>query len=460
MPEAADPRVNVAPGRVLVDVTTLVQSVGPAHGITRLLGKLLQELALRVPKLILCAYDQRRRRFRLLRTEPASFASMLSATDATENLQIGRPEAFLTPLYDGRRTVASRMYFALSVEKRAAARSSFLHAAIAANGIGKLIRAPRRAPMSKIAFADNIVFLSSDLLLQWGALWGCHGIVDELRRVAITARVVSLIYDFLPILRPEFFDQRMAARFLSWSLATLEASRHIVVISRTTQNDLSQVASQFQTVCPPTSVLRLGDDALAVPPQTIDPQIAAIADRPFVLCLGTMEIRKNHRLLYQVWRSLAQDEVTPRLLIVGQRGWLTDETEALFLHDRTLHEHVVIIRGAGDATAAWLLSRALFTVYPSFYEGWGLPVAESLYSGRIVVASDCQAAHEAGQGLAFHLPCDDVPRWTDLIRTLFQDSAQRARLEADIAQRMVRQLWTQTGIDLAETIRALQNTAA
>lgn len=450
---------DVAAGRIVFDVTTLLAARGPAHGITRLVGETLGALVASVPRLALCAYDQGRRRFRAVQGDPRELLAAMAASSERAALEIEEPRAELHPIGDPSPGLLTRAYFALPHEMRVAARRSVSNLGLALSDARRMVR-PVSAGLSRtntterrVKLGATIDFTSRDVLFQGGALWGSHGIAEELRRLkAGHVQIVSLVYDMIPILRPEFFDPTMAGRFLGWALATLTTSEHVVAISETTRRDVGTVAARYDLACPRLSVLRLGDDGLGLAPETIDPAVSALADKPFVLCLGTLEIRKNHRLLHQVWRRLSHDDAAPRLVIVGQHGWLAEETEALLRRDRAVARNIALVRGASDRHVAWLLSRALFTVYPSFYEGWGLPVAESLAAGRIVVASDVPAVREAGQGLALHLPPDDVPQWAETIRSLRRDADRRRRIEADIAARFTTRTWAQAASDLAQTI--------
>jgi glycosyltransferase involved in cell wall biosynthesis len=85
-----------------------------------------------------------------------------------------------------------------------------------------------------------------------------------------------------------------------------------------------------------------------------------------------------------------------------------------------------------DDELAWLYRNCLFTAYPSLYEGWGLPISESLSFGKLCIASNGRAMEEAGRGLCLHLNPADVDQWERSIRTLLIDPARRAELEMKI----------------------------
>ncbi|MHA4875417.1 glycosyltransferase, partial [Enterococcus faecium] len=84
----------------------------------------------------------------------------------------------------------------------------------------------------------------------------------------------------------------------------------------------------------------------------------------------------------------------PDLVCVGGRGWLNDHVYAALDRDPELAEKVRIISGLTDSHLALLYSTCLFTVYLSTYEGWGLPVTESLCYGKVPLLSDTSSLPE------------------------------------------------------------------
>ena len=84
-------------------------------------------------------------------------------------------------------------------------------------------------------------------------------------------------------------------------------------------------------------------------------------------------------------------------------------------HDPAVRDSVVVRHDVSDAALAWLYRECAFTLYPSFYEGWGLPVSESLAHGKFCIASTAPALVEAGQGLTKHIDPLDFVAWKSAI---------------------------------------------
>jgi hypothetical protein len=125
-------------------------------------------------------------------------------------------------------------------------------------------------------------------------------------------------------------------------------------------------------------------------------------DRPFVLCVGAIHARKNHRLLYDVWLRLAarMGEACPHLVLVGGVAWNGHDVRARAARrcaDQRAGQHP--LDDVDDAALDWLYAHCSSTVYPSLHEGWGLPVAESLRHGKLCLAADTSSVPEIAPGL-------------------------------------------------------------
>jgi glycosyltransferase involved in cell wall biosynthesis len=182
---------------------------------------------------------------------------------------------------------------------------------------------------------------------------------------------------------------------------------------------------------------------LGVEPLWLDPPEGAAASlavdddgRPYFLTLGTIEGRKNHILLLRVWRDLAAalGDRCPRLVIVGQRGWQCGEATALLDNSPVLRPHVTELPACGDAALLSLMAGATALLFPSFAEGYGLPLVEALAVGTPVIASDLPVFREIAGDIVTTLDPRDMPGWYAAVRDFaMPGSAERAAQLARIA---------------------------
>lgn len=234
---------------------------------------------------------------------------------------------------------------------------------------------------------------------------------------------VFFLHDLIPIQFPEFNRPREPLRHKA-RLETI--SRHascVLVNSQATASSLRGFLGDASHRVPPMQVAPLGIE------RGFD-QSASISltqGRPYFLVIGTIEPRKNHALILEVWRRWVREDSqgAARLVVVGRRGWLNQPVfNALERED--LSRHVVECGGLSDNQIASLLAGARALLCPSFAEGFSLPVVEALASGTPVIASDIDAHREVHQGCAELLPANDASAWLGVVQAYSRpDSTDR-----------------------------------
>jgi glycosyltransferase involved in cell wall biosynthesis len=139
----------------------------------------------------------------------------------------------------------------------------------------------------------------------------------------------------------------------------------------------------------------------------------------YILFVSTIEPRKGHRMLLAAWRRLKRESVIQdygfKLALVGRPGWLVDD----LLADLAVEQEtgsLVVLSDIDDGELAAIYRDCAFCVFPSEYEGFGLPVVEAFQYGKAVVASTGGAVPEVVGGLMPCLDPKDVDAWTSTIR--------------------------------------------
>jgi glycosyltransferase involved in cell wall biosynthesis len=231
------------------------------------------------------------------------------------------------------------------------------------------------------------------------------------RVAALGARPAVMIHDLIPILHPEYCSPSAAAWHSARIMAILEHQAKVIVNSAATASDLNTFAEAIGHAAPATIVAPLGIETAfhACPPSTGAPEPPA---RPYFVCVGTLEPRKNLTFLLTLWRRLAETlgEDTPFLVLAGRRGW---ETEAILDHlDRSppIRRFVHEVSGLDDGALSMLLSGARALLSASVIEGFDLPVAEALAMATPVIASDIAAHRELAPEAQLLDPLDG-PAW-------------------------------------------------
>ena len=178
--------------------------------------------------------------------------------------------------------------------------------------------------------------------------------------------------------------------------------------------------------------------------------------KSFALCVGTVEIRKNHARLIQLWESLAREsgESLPKLVIAGKRGWQADEAlRALRRADDA--SPYLWVEAPTDEELVWLYSRASFTVFPSLAEGWGMPIGESLWFGKPCVASNTTSMPEVGGHLCSYGDPHHIDSFAAPIMRLVRDGDFYAQSVAAIKASPLR-TWDDAASDIATSVSGLR----
>ena len=221
---------------------------------------------------------------------------------------------------------------------------------------------------------------------------------------------VFMLHDVIPLERPELVsakDQRRhqrivdrAAQYASGLIASTAAAREAVLNALCLRG---RSAIPVETVPFPVAPVFLENDG---PDQDL-------REHDYFVVCGTIEPRKNHHLLLNVWRELVRQrgQDAPKLLIVGSPGWGAGSVLAALERCRTLHNRVILARGLSSPALRQLIAHAKALLMPSFAEGFGLPIIEALAVGTPVIASDLPAHREIAGNLAVYRDPTDAPGW-------------------------------------------------
>ena len=244
-------------------------------------------------------------------------------------------------------------------------------------------------------------------------------------------RPVFFVHDLIPISHPEYGRPGEAERHASRMATVARHAAHVLVNSGDVGERFTRYLREQGLAPRPVSVAPLGVEPVFSDRGAGLPGLA----RPTFLVCGTIEARKNHLLLLNVWRSLAErlGAATPRLVVIGRRGWEIESVADMLDRCPALRPHVSEVVGLSTHGLARLMRGATALLMPSFIEGYGLPVVEAAASGLPVVASDIPVHREIGGRFAHFLDPLDGPGWAQAVTAL---SAPGSALRAELAGRL------------------------
>lgn len=156
--------------------------------------------------------------------------------------------------------------------------------------------------------------------------------------------------------------------------------------------------------------------------------LQGVAAGAFWLSVGTIEPRKNQKMLAQAYARYQSSDAAPMpLVFAGGNGWKMDDFKE-YLGSLGIASHVIITGYVSDDELIWLYRNCYANLYPSFFEGFGLPVLEGMQFGAPTIASNTTSLPEVAGDAAILLPTDDLEGWAQALQQLAQHPEVRAQL--------------------------------
>jgi glycosyltransferase involved in cell wall biosynthesis len=271
-------------------------------------------------------------------------------------------------------------------------------------------------------------------------------------------KIVAICQDVIPLTHPQFFQSgEFVTRYRTYVDFLLHDADLLIAHSNAVSGSLQMEAERSGLPVPKIAIVPLGSDiATKITPRQPATE-PPLHPGGFVIAVSTVQSRKNFDLLWRVWHRFAEEgrRGLPRLVIVGAPGFGGAELLNQIGNDLLVKDRIIVLHDAHDAELDWLYRNCRFTLYPSFAEGWGLPVSESLAYGKPCLASNTTSLPEAGAGFAVHLDPLDLEAWHDTILAWSTDQQAIDAMARDIRTNYRPTSWAQTSAALARELRCL-----
>jgi glycosyltransferase involved in cell wall biosynthesis len=332
-----------------------------------------------------------------------AYAQHLLARDP-DNLQFAVMDAIgRLRLADRRRAIAFVNAIAWFWQSGVASRSAHwwlmwralnLHGGLLTRGAGTLRRQIAGFP------GATIYVIVSQLHLERRQL------IERLKRRG-DIRLVYFVHDVIPAQYPEYFVPKDSRRNRARMSNAADLADAIITNSEATRQAFIAMFGR-KDIATRTHVALLGVSRPVLPANAQPPTAQA-----YFVCLATIEPRKNHLLLLNIWRRIIGRLGTeaPRLVLIGGRGWENENVVDMLDRSTTLRRFVEERNYVSDNELAQLLGSSCALLFPSFAEGYGLPLAEALAAGVPALCSDIPAFHEVGGDVPEFLDPIDGPAW-------------------------------------------------
>ncbi|MBK1634886.1 glycosyltransferase [Rhodovulum adriaticum] len=228
-------------------------------------------------------------------------------------------------------------------------------------------------------------------------------------------RLAVMIHDTIPLDYPDYARAGVPQAFAA-KLARVSARADMVIYNSADTRARAQAHMARMGRVPPGLVAPLGIDPPRPDPAALPPDLPPTA--PYFIALGTIEPRKNHALLLDVWEGFADDLPpggVPTLVIAGRRGWRNERTFARLDAARARGLPIIERADLSDGAIAALLDGAAALLQPSLAEGYGLPPLEAAAQGTPVICTDLPIYRETLGAFPVYLSGRDAYPWRQAI---------------------------------------------
>jgi len=313
--------------------------------------------------------------------------------------------------------------------------------------------------LKNLSTAPALGFVPGSTIVNLGSPWGVPNYfvaVREAKRL-YGVHYVAFVHDTIPLLLPEFCEGTTTNVYTRWIAGVNMHADLVLANAQNTKKDFAKAIARFsdqpvecEVVHPNGDFSLLFEDA-----SEISQDVQALLHTKYALFVGTIEPRKNHLMVLSVWRRLLAElgsGKVPTLVFAGKMGWHSEQVTDFIRKTDYLDGKLKVLNDASDADLQALYQGAAFTVYNSHYEGWGLPVTESLSYGKVPVIARNSALTESGGKHAIFFDSNSEASLLKVMRNLLTRPDVLAKQEKLIASQPPVRPWHEIYIDIEKAI--------
>ena len=289
-------------------------------------------------------------------------------------------------------------------------------------------RTQTKEPTNNNIEKEELKVTKDDILLLIDSSWYLNiwPTVSRLKKDGV--KVVSVIYDLIPITNSEFCDDFLVEVFKSWFKESLNYIDKFIAISHTVENDLKAfLHKEFKIEIENSKFdhFLLGSDFSYNSNNnlTIRDSLKNIfsSKKNIYLIVCTIEPRKNHKYLLDVFDKLWEEKYDISLMIVGKVGWKVEDTINRINNHKKLHKNLFIFTDLNDKELNYCYKNSKMLLFPSIIEGFGLPIVESLSNNLPVLASNIPIHKEVGKDNIGYFDITNTDSLINLIKDIEQN---------------------------------------
>lgn len=248
----------------------------------------------------------------------------------------------------------------------------------------------------------------------------------------------AIVYDLIAVRSPQFVVPGYVELLTDYFGELVWLADHAMCISQATRQEWLHHAVAIGAEPAASSVFPLGCDLSPSAKSAGQELPVALKGKRFALYVSTIEPKKNHFMLYQAWEEcIRTKQLNPehdRLVFVGREGWATGDLLHEIRTNPLTRDTIIVLHDISDEQLRSLYQSCAFVVFPSMYEGFGLPLTEALGYGKVCVSSNAGALSEIGDDLVMRLDPKDTLAWSNTISRLMSSPSELEGWEARIRE--------------------------
>ncbi len=269
-------------------------------------------------------------------------------------------------------------------------------------------------------------------------------------------KIVTQVYDLIPITHPQFTHENTCMNFMIYIGANIEYADLIITSAAATVDALDELCDKLGKPRKKCIVVPLGADFISKDFETsVDNNVKEIATGKFILMVGTIEPRKNHSIVIDALES-DLDSMGIKVIFAGRIGWNVAELEKRINEHPLLGKSLFFLEKPDDATVDYLYKNAMAVAFPTFNEGFGLPMIEAFCRKTPVIASDIKVLHEVGGNFADYFDPTDKKSFVNAVKKLISNekgcSERRKELE-----KYVPFTWDESAKEFVSAVKSVNN---
>ena len=235
--------------------------------------------------------------------------------------------------------------------------------------------------------------------------------------------IFTFLHDVIPILFKDIVHYQTAKNFPIFLQAVYDYSDLVLCNSHSTNKDFLNLKDNFNSTRDiPTRFLSLGNDFYQTNKIRIHDKFNKHFDTKYILFVGTLEPRKNQSAVLEAFESISHKHQEVNLIFIGKKGWMINDVTDKIINHPLFNKRIFWLLDVDDSTLLEFYKNAFLVTYLSKYEGYGLPIAESLKYSNITITSKNSSMYEVGRDFADYVQYNSLNELSGLLSLYLEDS--------------------------------------